>query len=42
MTRAYVNDDLEVIADMGDRAWRGIYRMYRRVYGDELFAAQAL
>jgi len=23
--------------DIGNRAWRGIYRMFRKTYGDELF-----
>jgi ribosomal protein S18 acetylase RimI-like enzyme len=36
--RPYAQDDLDTIADIGDRAWRGIYRMFRSAYGDELFA----
>ena len=39
MIRTYANDDLEIIADIGNRAWRGIYRMFRKAYGDELFAS---
>ncbi len=38
MIRPYQPDDLETIAAIGDRAWRGIYRMFRQAYGDELFA----
>ena len=38
MIRPYAQDDLDTIADIGDRAWRGIYRMFRSAYGDELFA----
>jgi ribosomal protein S18 acetylase RimI-like enzyme len=36
--RPYAQDDLDTIADIGDRAWRGIYRMFRSAYGGELFA----
>ena len=37
MIRPYAPGDLETIAAIGDRAWRGIYRMFRQTYGDELF-----
>lgn len=39
MIRPYTQDDLETIVDIGNRAWREIYRMFRQTYGDELFAA---
>jgi RimJ/RimL family protein N-acetyltransferase len=37
MIRAYRPDDLETIIDIGNRAWREIYAMFRACYGDELF-----
>jgi ribosomal protein S18 acetylase RimI-like enzyme len=37
MVRNYRPEDLPAIRDIGDRAWRGIYRMYRETYGEELF-----
>ena len=37
MIRPYTEGDLETIADIGDRAWRGIHDMFRQVYGPELF-----
>lgn len=36
--REFRPDDLETIMDIGNRAWRGIYEMFRTSYGDELFA----
>ena len=38
MIRPYVPDDLDTIADIGNRAWRAIYHMFRQAYGDALFA----
>jgi ribosomal protein S18 acetylase RimI-like enzyme len=38
LIRPYKQDDLEVVADIGNRAWCDIYRMFRETYGDELFA----
>ena len=38
MIRPYAPNDLETIAAIGDRAWRGIYRMFGQAYGEELFA----
>lgn len=35
--RSYEPDDLQAIMDIGDRAWRNIYAMFRACYGDELF-----
>jgi len=37
MIRAYRPEDLATIVDIGNRAWREIYRMFREAYGDELF-----
>lgn len=37
MIRPYRPEDLETIADIGNRAWRGIYAMFRELYGEELF-----
>ena len=37
MIRPYLPDDLEIIAKIGNRAWGGIYRMFRKAYGDKLF-----
>jgi ribosomal protein S18 acetylase RimI-like enzyme len=37
MIRPYAPDDLEIIMDMANRAWRGINASYRRILGDELF-----
>jgi len=37
MIRPYKPDDLPVIMDIGNRAWRGIHKMFRQCYGDELF-----
>jgi RimJ/RimL family protein N-acetyltransferase len=37
MIRKYKPGDLAKIVDMGNRAWREIYRMFRETYGDELF-----
>jgi len=39
--RPYLPDDLEIIAEIGNRAWRGIYRMFRKAYGDKLFSILA-
>ena len=38
MIRPYEPRDLEALAEIGDRAWRPIHRMFRRRYGDALFA----
>ena len=35
--RAFKPEDLATVVDIGNRAWRGIYRMFRETYGDELF-----
>jgi ribosomal protein S18 acetylase RimI-like enzyme len=37
MIRELRKEDVPVIADIGDKAWRGIYRMYRETLGEELF-----
>jgi ribosomal protein S18 acetylase RimI-like enzyme len=37
MIRQYKPEDLETIAAIGDRAWKGIYDMFRDAYGAELF-----
>jgi RimJ/RimL family protein N-acetyltransferase len=37
MIRAYKQEDLATIMDIGNRAWREIYKMFREAYGDELF-----
>jgi GNAT superfamily N-acetyltransferase len=37
MIRKYKPDDLTVIMDIGNKAWREIYKMFRESYGDELF-----
>lgn len=37
MIRTYMPEDLETLADIGNRAWRGIYAMFRSLYGEELF-----
>lgn len=37
MIRKYKPDDLAKIMDIGNRAWREIYKMFRETYGDELF-----
>jgi len=37
MIRPYEPRDLEALAEIGDRAWRPIHRMFRRRYGDALF-----
>ena len=36
MIRMYCSSDLPTIIDIGNRAWRPIYTMFSRVYGDEL------
>lgn len=38
MIRPYRPEDLPSIMDIGNRAWRGIYKAFHEVYGDELFA----
>jgi len=38
MIRPYHGDDLSTLMDIGNRAWRDIYEMFREAYGDELFA----
>ncbi len=37
MIRKYKPEDLSIIMDMGNRAWREIYKMFREAYGYELF-----
>jgi ribosomal protein S18 acetylase RimI-like enzyme len=37
MIRKYKQDDLTVVMDIGNKAWRKIYKMFRETYGDELF-----
>ena len=37
MIRKYRPEDLPTIMDIGNRAWQGIYKMFREIYGDELF-----
>tara|TARA_Y100000588_G_scaffold270627_1_gene286161 strand:- start:1181 stop:1657 length:477 start_codon:yes stop_codon:yes gene_type:complete len=37
MIRPYTEVDLDPIADIANRAWHNIYRMFRQTYGDELF-----
>ncbi len=37
MIRTYKPEDLPIIMDIGNRAWREIYKMFRETYGDELF-----
>ena len=37
MIRSYQSADLPVIMDIANRAWRGIYRMFREAYGEALF-----
>jgi len=37
MIRTYKPEDLPTIMDIGNRAWRGIYKMFRETYGNELF-----
>ena len=37
MIRKYKSDDLTVVMDIGNKAWRKIYKMFRETYGDELF-----
>jgi ribosomal protein S18 acetylase RimI-like enzyme len=35
--RACRPEDLETVADIANRAWRGIYANYRQILGDEIF-----
>ena len=37
MIRQYKPEDLAQIMDIGNRAWREIYKMFKETYGDELF-----
>ena len=37
MIRTYKPEDLPILMDIGNRAWREIYRMFRETYGDTLF-----
>jgi len=37
MIRSYKPDDLPVIMDIANRAWRPIHHMFRETYGEELF-----
>lgn len=37
MIRPFRPGDLPVVTDIANRAWRGIYEMFRGRYGDELF-----
>lgn len=38
MIRAYQPDDSHTLMDIGNRAWHGIFQMYRELYGEDLFA----
>ena len=38
MVRPFRDTDLPLLVDIGNRAWQGIYTMFRETYGDELFA----
>jgi ribosomal protein S18 acetylase RimI-like enzyme len=38
MIRSYRPTDLPIIQDIGNRAWRGIYAMFRETLGDDIFA----
>jgi len=38
MIRPFRPDDLPALMEIGNQAWREIYCMFRRCYGDELFA----
>jgi ribosomal protein S18 acetylase RimI-like enzyme len=40
MIRAYQQEDLETLVEIGNLAWRDIYRMFRECFGDELFQLQ--
>jgi len=37
MIRNYKPEDLATIMNIGNKAWRRIYKMFREAYGDELF-----
>ena len=37
MIRPYRPEDLSTIIDIANRAWRGIYAMFKGCYGEELF-----
>lgn len=37
MIRAFKPDDLPTITEIANRAWRGIYAMFKERYGEELF-----
>ena len=37
MIRPYKPQDLPAIMDIGNRAWQQIYKMFRGIYGEELF-----
>ncbi len=37
MIRPYKAEDFPIIIDIGNRAWREIYKMFRETYGRELF-----
>jgi ribosomal protein S18 acetylase RimI-like enzyme len=39
MIRTYQEKDIERIMEIGNAAWQEIYRMYRQVYGEELYKA---
>ena len=38
MIRPFRPDDLDTLADIGNRAWKPIYDMFRQVYGDDKLA----
>ena len=42
MVRLFRKSDLPAIMDIGNRAWRGIYKMYRESFGDELWELMAV
>ena len=38
MIRAYREEDLSILMEIANRAWREIYQMFNEAYGDELFS----
>ncbi|MFH1761779.1 MAG: GNAT family N-acetyltransferase [bacterium] len=37
MIRLYREDDLPILMIIGNKAWQGIYKAYREIYGKELY-----
>ena len=37
MIRPYRKEDLPAIIDIANRAWKGIFAMYRKTLGEDLF-----